>query len=120
MALYPKKQRKLWVWIAVSRITRRILAIEVGARSRKALKRLWARISHLKPYAVATDNWKVYRCVIPSALLIQTKALTSTVESVNGQVRDYLARFNRRTKRYSKSIEMVIRSLYLLIEQKLS
>jgi hypothetical protein len=47
-----------WIWIAVSRLTRRILAIEVGARGKKTLKRLWARLSHLKPFAVATDKWK--------------------------------------------------------------
>jgi len=75
--------------------------METGSRGAKPLKRLWARLSHLKPYAVATDEWKAYRKVIPSHLLIQTKALTSTVESVNSQVRNYLARFNRKTKRYS-------------------
>lgn len=77
-------------------------------------------MSHLKPYAVATDEWKPYRKVIPPELLIQTKALTTTVESLNSQVRDYLARFNRRTKRYSKSPYMVAVSLYILWAQKLS
>ena len=96
-----------------------ILAIEVGSRGTKPLKKLWERIKHLKPYAVATDEWRVYRKVIPASLLIQTKKLTSTVESVNGQVRNYLARFNRRTKRYSKSPFMAEISLYLLWIHKL-
>jgi IS1 family transposase len=69
---------------------------------------------------VATDDWKSYRKVIPPHLLIQTKALTTTVESVNSQVRDYLARFNRRTKRYSKSPYMVAVSMHILWKQKLS
>ncbi|MGL4427058.1 MAG: IS1 family transposase [Alphaproteobacteria bacterium] len=110
----------MWIWIAVSRLTRRILAIEVGARGKKTLKRLWARLSHLKPFAVATDKWKVYRQIIPSSLLLQTKALTTTIESVNGQVRNYLARFNRKTKRYSKSPLMAELALYILWKQKLS
>ena len=92
----------------------------MGSRGRKTLKRLWARLAHLKPFAVATDEWKVYRNVIPAALLLQTKALTTTIESVNSQVRDYLARFNRRTKRYSKSPYMVELTLYILWQQKLS
>jgi IS1 family transposase len=92
----------------------------VGSRGRKTLKRLWAKRKHLKPFAVATDAWKVYRNVVPAGLLLQTKALTSTVESVNSQVRNYLARFNRRTKRYSKSPQMVEISLYILWKQKLS
>ena len=81
--------------------------------------RLWGRIKHLKPFCVATDEWKVYRKVIPKSLLVQTKKLTQTVESVNGQIRNYLARFNRRTKRYTKSPHMVIPSLAILWHQKL-
>ena len=114
-----KKQRKLWIWIAVSRLTRRILAIEVGSRGQKPLKKLWGRISHLRPFCVATDESKVYRKVIPPVLLVQTNKLTSTVESVNGQIRNYLARFNRRTKRYSKSPAMAELSLYILWIHKL-
>ncbi|NET71483.1 MAG: IS1 family transposase [Sphaerospermopsis sp. SIO1G2] len=86
--------------MAVSRLTRRILAIETGSRGQKPLRKLWSRIRHLKPFAVATDEWKLYRKIIPQQLLVQTKKLTSTVESVNGQVRNYLARFERKTKRY--------------------
>lgn len=88
----PKKERKLWIWITVSRLTRRILAIEVGSRGRKTLKRLWARLTHLHPLAVATDGWKVYCNIISAGLLIQPKALTTTIESVNSQVRDYFAK----------------------------
>ena len=35
--------------------------METGSRGAKPLKKLWARIAHLKPFAVATDEWKVYR-----------------------------------------------------------
>ena len=94
--------------------------METGSRGAKPLKKLWARIAHLKPFAVATDEWKVYRKIIPQPLLLQTKQLTTTIESVNSQVRDYLARFNRQSKRYSKSPYMVNASLYLLWKYKLS
>ena len=36
--LHQKKRRKLWVWVAVSRLTRRIFAIETGSRSAKTQK----------------------------------------------------------------------------------
>lgn len=87
--------------------------MEVGGRGYKTLKRLWARIAHLRPFAVATDGWRAYRKIIPAQLLIQTKALTCTVESVNAQVRHYTARFHRKTKCYSKSPYMTEISLYL-------
>lgn len=44
---------------------------------------------------------------------ITTKAETSLVESKNSLVRHYLARFHRRTKRFSKKIEMIVDSLTL-------
>lgn len=48
---------------------------------------------------------------------IANKSETSLVESVNSLIRHYLARFNRKTKRYSKGIEMIEYSLYLLFDK---
>ena len=92
----------------------------MGSRGKKALKRLWARIAHLKPFAVATDGWKVYRKIIPPHLLVQTKALTYTVESVNTQVRHYFARFHRRTLCYSKTAHMADLTMHIFWYEYLS
>ena len=43
-----------------------------------------------------------------------TKSETHLIESSNSSIRDNLARFNRKTKRYSKSLEMLKISLDLL------
>lgn len=43
-----------------------------------------------------------------------TKVETSLVESFNSLIRYYLARFNRRTKRYSKAFDIIYNSLLLL------
>ncbi|MGL4825638.1 MAG: hypothetical protein ACRC4G_05550 [Alphaproteobacteria bacterium] len=76
----------MWIWIAVSRLTQRILAIEVGCLAVKKHSNVCGQdFSQLKPFAVATDKWKAYRQIIPSSLLLQTKALTPTIESVNSQ-----------------------------------
>ena len=37
---------------------------------------------------------------------LMTKRETHLIESSNSSIRDNLARFNRKTKRYSKSLEM--------------
>ena len=42
-----------------------------------------------------------------------TKTQTHLIESSNSSIRDNLARFNRKTKRYSKSLEMLKISLDL-------
>ena len=94
--------------------------MEVGGRGYKTLQRLWARIAHLRPFAVAADGWKVYRKIIPAHLLIQTKKLTCTVESVNSQVRHYFARFHRKTKCYSKLPGMAELTVYICWHQYLS
>ena len=48
-----------------------------------------------------------------------SKAETSLVESKNSIIRHYLARFNRRTKRYSKALDMIGHSLLLLSNKNL-
>ncbi|CAK0778101.1 hypothetical protein CCP3SC1AL1_950010 [Gammaproteobacteria bacterium] len=46
-----------------------------------------------------------------------TKAETSLVESKNALLRHYLARFHRKTKRYSKAIDMIKHSTILLFQK---
>ena len=46
---------------------------------------------------------------------VMTKAETHLIESSNSSIRDNLARFNRKTKRYSKSLEMLYITLELFI-----
>jgi insertion element IS1 protein InsB len=67
---------------------------------------------------VKTDYWKPYKIIIPEEKLEQTKKETYTVESYNGLLRHYLARFRRRTKCYSKSEEMLRLSVLLLCAKK--
>jgi len=60
-----------------------------------------------------TDNWEVYREVIPQERLIQGKKHTIGIEQNNSNVRHYLGRMTRRTKVVSKSIEMINISLLI-------
>ena len=48
----------------------------------------------------------------------QTKAQTHLIESSNASFRDMLARFNRRTKRASKTTEMLKVTLDLFLSRK--
>jgi IS1 family transposase len=48
---------------------------------------------------------------------IANKKETCLIESINSRIRNYLARFVRKTKRYSKSVEMLALSLYLLFDK---
>ena len=62
----------------------------------------------------ATDQWKVYKKYLPKDKHLIGKAHTFTIESINANVRHYLARFRRKTRCYSKQPYMVELSLFLL------
>ena len=47
---------------------------------------------------------------------VVTKAQTHLIESANSSIRDNLARFNRRSKRYSKSWQMLDVTLRLFFQ----
>jgi Transposase and inactivated derivatives, IS1 family len=64
------------------------------------------------------DYWKSYNEIVPKDLLIHSKKETYTVESYNGILRHFLARFRRKTKCYSKSEEMMKISINLLIAKR--
>jgi insertion element IS1 protein InsB len=46
-----------------------------------------------------------------------TKSETALVESKNSLIRHYLARFNRKTKRYSKALDMITNSILILFNK---
>jgi insertion element IS1 protein InsB len=61
-----------------------------------------------------TDDYSVYRKVLPEAQHLPTKQHTTTIESRNSRIRQYLARFHRKTKCYAKS-DFVTEALLALL-----
>ena len=79
---------------------------------------MWNKVKESAVGLVASDYWKAYNEIIPDDQLVQNKAETYTIESYNGQIRHSLARFRRRTKCYSKSVEMMTVSLMLFMAKR--
>jgi len=67
---------------------------------------------------IASDYWKAYESTIPKEKHIQSKAQTFTVEGYNSLFRHFLARMRRRSKCYSKKIEMLRLSVLLLMHKR--
>ena len=67
----------------------------------------------------ASDYYAVYGQYKIAGRHIMTKAETSLVESKNSLIRHYLARFNRKTKRYSKAIDMIENSILMLFNKNM-
>ena len=54
-----------------------------------------------------TDHWRAYAEFLPEKIHTQSKAETFTVEGYNSILRHFLARLRRKTKCYTKSLEML-------------
>ena len=92
---------------------KRVIACEVGSRGVKTLKKLWKKVALFKPDVVCTHNYKAYNRVIPNDILVQSKRYTHNIEAQNSSLRDFIKRYNRKTKAYSKASDMAELSVYI-------
>lgn len=69
---------------------------------------------------LCTDDYDVYKKFSIANNHLITKSETSLVESKNSLLRHFLARFNRRTKRHSKAVDMVKASILLLFNKNIA
>lgn len=111
----------MYVWLAVDRNRNKVIDIEVTTtRDFQAYYVMALRLeSKYKIKILCTDAYDVYGKYLISERHVVTKAETSLVESKNSLIRHYLARFHRRTKRYSKAMDMIINSLFMLFNVSL-
>ena len=84
------------------------------SRDQEAYQVLEKRLMRYNIEYLCSDEYSVYKEQILSPHHIADKSETCLVESKNSSLRDNLARLNRRTKKYSKSLEMLELSIYLL------
>jgi len=114
---YVNKKSYRWIGIAVNRVGKRFLSFVCGDQQAATGLRLWEKLKGLSVGTFATDHWQSYEEFIPPEQHCQSKSETCMVESYNSRIRHYLARFKRKTKCYSKSDEMIVISLNLLMER---
>lgn len=68
---------------------------------------------------LCTDGYEGYGYYQVAERHLVTKSETSLVESKNSLIRHYLARFNRKTKRFSKAFDMIFNSVLILFHKKI-
>ena len=102
-----KRANKRWIWIALCRATRQVVASAVGDRSAATCQKLWEQIP--MAYRAArcySDLWEAYQVVIPSEPHTaggKETGWTAHVERWNNTLRQRLARFVRKSLSFSKS-----------------
>jgi IS1 family transposase len=103
----------------------RVAAFEIGT-GLEAAKAIYGKVKALCPdimHIFTDDNSCCYNVAFTRMGIKEphtmTKAQTHCIESSNSRIRDNLARFNRRSKRFSKTLEMLKITLDLFIHRHL-
>ncbi len=105
-----KKSNKRWIWIALCRQTRQVVAYVIGDRSEATCQKLWQRVpAAYRSSHCYSDFWEAYNQVIPAeqhTAAGKETGFTAHVERWNNTLRQRLGRFVRKTLSFSKSERM--------------
>ncbi|WP_317163743.1 IS1 family transposase [Elizabethkingia argenteiflava] len=104
--------------MAVDRFGKRFINFVIGDRSHQTAEEFWETIKQHKMEKISSDHWKSYQGIVPKEKHLQTKAETFTVEAYNSLFGHFLARMRRKSKCYSKKIEMPRLSILLLMHHR--
>jgi len=104
------KGNKQWVWLAIDRQTRQIIAFYVGDRSKNSAKQLWEKIPEVyRNQAVFyTDEYNSYIGVIPENRhrpVTKGTGKTNRIERFNCTLRQRVSRLVRKSLSFSKKLE---------------
>jgi insertion element IS1 protein InsB len=105
-----KRASKRWIWVALCRATRQVVAYAIGDRSHSTCQKLWERIPAIyRSGHCFSDFWEAYSLVIPAkqhTAAGKETGFTAHVERWNNTLRQRLGRFVRKSLSFSKSDTM--------------
>ncbi|MEP7287707.1 MAG: IS1 family transposase [Chloroflexota bacterium] len=103
-----RKDNVVWLWTALCRRTRQIVAFVLGNRSADSCRRLWeASPSAYRRCQSYSDFWQAYEAVFPQRThygVGKETGLTAHQERWYGILRQRISRFVRKTLSFSKSV----------------
>jgi len=78
-----RRKRKVWLWLAVERASRRIVAWVLGCRGAATARRLWAALPrrYQRHCRYHPDQWEAYAKVLPATTGPGPKAVATQVSS---------------------------------------
>lgn len=101
------KQEKRWLWVALCRRTRQIVAFVIGDRSEASCRRLFKRIpADYRHCTTYSDFWAAYAKVFQRGRhesVGKETGQTAHVERWNGTLRQRVSRYVRKTLSFSKT-----------------
>ena len=112
-----KKRQARWLWIALERRTRRVLAWVVGDRSQNMAFERWHRLplslEQRWQATFCTDAWAAYDEPLLGMKRLTHKGQTNHALRLNCTLRQRLARLVRKSLSFSKSDQMLDHALTL-------
>lgn len=104
-----KRKNKRWLWIALCRRTKQVVAYFIGDRSEASCEELWQLIpENYKKLHSYSDFWGAYENVFPKEThrsVGKESGQTNHVERWNNTLRQWVSRYTRKTLFFSKSDE---------------
>ena len=101
-----KKKNKRWLWTAICRRTRQIVAYAIGDRSEATCQKLWDAIPETYKTSLSySDFWDAYAKVFPKEThrsVSKETGQTAHMERWNNTLRQWNARYVRKTLSFSK------------------
>jgi len=102
-----KKERQRWLWTALCRRTRQIVAFVIGDHGIRACRRLWNKIPEAyKRCHTFSDFWQAYAAVFDTethCCVGKETGQTAHMERWNNTLRQRIGRYIRKTLSFSKS-----------------
>ena len=116
-----RKARKVWLWLAVERASRQIVAWTLGCRGEATCRQLWAllppRFQTNTWYF--TDEWSAYATTLPATHHCpcpKGSGETSIVEALNCALRQRCGVLVRKSCSFSKCLVMHYARIKLVID----
>jgi IS1 family transposase len=105
-----RRRGVIWLWLALCRRTRQIVAHALGPRDDATARVLWTRVPEgYRQGVFRTDHLESYHNVLPSAqhqASYSKRGPTNHVERFNNTLRQRLGRLVRKTLSFSKCPKM--------------
>jgi len=116
-----RRRGVVWLWLALCRRTRQIVAYALGPRDDATARLLWGRIPLAYRHSrLHTDHLESYHKVLPAQqhrACYPKRGLTHHIERFNNTLRQRLSRFVRKTLSFSKSLPMHEIAIRLFLHQ---
>ena len=103
-----RKSNPIWIAYALDRETKRVVAFNVGSRSREMLKPIITTLTDASAQMIYTDSLKQYRSLVPNYIHDKRRFRTNHIERHNLTIRTHIKRLSRRTICFSRNQTILI------------